>query len=605
MPFLRLAFLAGSVTAILIAQDGAALYGERCAVCHDTAAGRTPAFSALKSMPAATILSVMESGLMQEQARGMSTTERRALADYLGTHSATGVPSGQGACAPNVKPVDRAGWAGFGATPENTRFQNRSAAGLSAADVPKLKLKWAFAVGETTSARGQPTLAGGRLYITGPDRLYALDPKSGCTFWSVGLTASVRSGVTVASGPGGRPAVFFGDSKANLYALDAQNGAQLWKVHTDEHGAAQITDASAAHEGVLYVGISSWEEVTGAAATYECCTFRGSVLAVDSASGRILWKSYTVDPPQPSGTTAAGRQRFGPSGAGVWSTPTIDPKRNVVYVATGDNYSDPTTRTSDAILALDRKTGSILWSRQMTAGDAFTVDCIATVTNCPDSKGPDFDFAQPPVLVTLPDGRRVLAIGQKSGVLHAIDPDNQGEVLWQKRLGKGGALGGIQWGSASDGRNVYVALSDLGFLLAKATDGSAKVTGLDPAAGGGLFAFDLATGQQVWNAKPAPCGERKGCSPAQSAAVTAIPGAVFAGSEDGHLRGYSTVDGRVIWDFDTVGEFPAVNGGSARGGAIDGGGPAVAGGMVFSYSGYAQWSGFGGNALLAFSVDGR
>jgi polyvinyl alcohol dehydrogenase (cytochrome) len=253
-------------------------------------------------------------------------------------------------------------------------------------------------------------------------------------------------------------------------------------------------------------------------------------------------------------------------------------------------------------MALDLETGKILWTRQMTVGDAWNTACrLADKTNCPDEKAPDFDFSSPPILVPLANGKRALVSGQKSGMLHAVDPDDNGAILWQARLGAGGTLGGVQWGSASDGTNVYVALSDIVRMPIANSLGS----NADPKAGGGMFAFNLQTGQRAWYTPPAPCGSRPRCSPAQSAAVTAIPGVVFSGSVDGHLRGYSTTDGRVIFDFDSVGRFKTVNEVPARGGSFDGPGPAIAGGMMFVSSGYARAGGQPGNVLLAFSVDGR
>ena len=220
--------------------------------------------------------------------------------------------------------------------------------------------------------------------------------------------------------------------------------------------------------------------------------------------------------------------------------------------------------------------------------------------------GPDFDFGSSPILIDLGTGKRALIAGQKSGFVHAVDPDQQGEVLWQVRIGKGGALGGIQWGPAADAQKVYVALSDVVFR-AHHLDG-VGVAGqliLEPNGGGGLFALDVRSGKRAWFAPPAACGDRKQCSPAQSAAVTAMPGAVFSGSMDGHLRAYSTRTGRVLWDYDTVREYTTVNRVKANGGALDAAGPAIAGGMVFVNSGYGKWGGLPGNVLLAFSVDGK
>ena len=598
------------------AQSGAALYKARCAKCHESPTGRTPALSALHAMSSAAILRALESGAMRVQAQGLSSPERIALATYLGggmfkSESALALPSSAYCSAtgnPSAELARDPGWNGFGAGLTNARFQTEEAAGLSPVDVPKLRVKWAFSFGDVTLARGQPVVVANRLFAgSQANKLYSLDAKSGCLYWIFDAAAPIRSGV-IAGPYGSGSAVFFGDAAANAYAVDFASGKLLWKTHVDDHYAAVITPAPNLYRGILYFGVSSTEEVTGAMPTAECCTFRGSVVALDAATGKQLWKTYTIaEASKPTAKTKNGVQRWGPSGAGVWSTPTIDQKRDAIYVATGDNYSDPSTRTSDAVLALDRSTGKILWSRQMTPLDAFTVDCVQTVkTNCPDSNGPDFDFGQPPILVSLPNGKRALVIGQKSGVAHAIDPDQQGEVLWQRRLGKGGALGGIQWGSAADQDRMYVALSDITFhLVTNPKDPGDFTTELDPAKGGGLFALRLQTGEQVWSAAPPECGTRANCSPAQSGAVTAIPGAVFSGSVDGHLRAYRSATGEVVWDFDTVREYDAVNGGKARGGSLDGGGPAVAGGMVYVNSGYGTFGGMPGNVLLAFSVEGK
>ena len=318
----------------------------------------------------------------------------------------------------------------------------------------------------------------------------------------------------------------------------------------DHHPAASITGTPTLHQGTLYVPVSSLEEVIGNNLKYECCTFRGSLAAIDAQTGALKWQTHTIpDPPRPTTKNAIGTQRHGPSGAAVWSAPTIDDRQETVYIATGDNYSEPATQTSDSVIAIHRKTGQIRWTRQLTTGDIFVVNCA----NC----GPDFDLGQSPILVTLQNNKRALVIGQKSGVAHALDPDAEGRILWQTRLSPGGKLGGIQWGSAAANNNMYVAVSDYGAPTA-----------------GGLHALQLTTGEKLWSAPPIPCQPAKPrCSPAQSAAITAIPGAVFSGSLDGHLRAYDTTNGKVIWDFNTAQEFPAVNAPKARGGSIDAAGP--------------------------------
>jgi polyvinyl alcohol dehydrogenase (cytochrome) len=349
--------------------------------------------------------------------------------------------------------------------------------------------------------------------------------------------------------------------------------------------------------------VSSVEEAVGAQPTYECCTFRGSIVALDPATGDELWRTYMItDAPTARGKNAKGAQLWGPSGAAVWSAPTVDRVTGSLYVATGDAYSMPAAPMTDAIVALDLDTGAIKWSNQTTAEDAFTMACgTADTTNCPEKEGPDHDFGQSPILVTLADGKRVIVAGQKSGVVHGFDPDQRGKKLWSTTVGRGGALGGVEWGSASDGQNMYVPLSDITFREASQRGRG----GLNPEAGGGMFALRIADGRQVWLSRPNACGDRPACSPALSAPAAAIPGAVFGGSVDGHFRAFATGDGEVLWDFDTARDFETVNGVKARGGSIDVGGAAIANGMVITTSGYGQWGGMRGNVLLAFSVDGR
>jgi polyvinyl alcohol dehydrogenase (cytochrome) len=556
------------------------------------------------------ILQAMESGSMKTQAAELNGAERYGVAFYLAIPSAKVAPNPPTAfCSGKTPPFRDSSqsphWSGWSPDGTNTRFQDARNVGFTVKEVPMLKLKWAFGLGDGIVARSQPAVAGGRMFFgTQSGTVYSLNAQTGCIYWSFQAETGVRSAVAYAKGK-----LYFGDTHANAYSLDAATGKQLWKVHVDDHFAAMITAVPQLHGDSVYVAVSSSEEALPPLPSYECCTFRGSVIALDAATGKRVWKTYTIaDAPQPVKKNKAGVQVYGPSGAGVWSTPTFDEKSNLLYVATGDNYSDPTTNTSDAVLALDVKTGKIVWSRQLTPNDAFNNGCtIPGAASCPDAHGPDFDFGQPPILVSPANGRRALVIGQKSGVAHALDPDRQGETLWQTRVGKGGPIGGIQWGSAADRDNMYVALSDLTFkrIVADKTVPEGYRLDLDPNQGGGLFALKLSSGEKVWSAKPPSCGERKQCSPSQSGAVTAMPGAVFSGSLDGHLRAYSTSTGEVLWDVDTVRSYETINGQPARGGALDGPGPVMAGGILYVNSGYGPFGGMPGHVLLAFSVDGK
>jgi polyvinyl alcohol dehydrogenase (cytochrome) len=481
----------------------------------------------------------------------------------------------------------------------NTRFQTEESAGLTAAQVPRLKLKWAFGLGADASPRSQPAIFNGTVYV-GAAKLYGLEAQSGCTEWVFAGDAPVRSGLAV--GPG--PAIYFGDYKANIYAVSGATGKLLWKTHADENFAAMITGTPVIYKGTLYAGVASFEEVMAGSPKYPCCSFRGSVVALDAATGKQIWKTYTI---ASAAQPIPGTNFNGPSGAGIWSSPTVDEKLGRLYVATGDNYSTPATGTSDAVIALDLKTGAIAWTRQATAGDIYNVGCDPGVNGaCPEAHGHDFDFGQPPILVELATGKRALVIGQKSGLVYGFDPDADGKPMWNTRIGEGGTLGGIQWGSAASHGRVYSAVSDL--RLRGVADPKEKLgyrLEADGAKGGGLFALDAATGTVAWSAKAAPCGERKLCSPAQSGAVSGMPGVVFSGSLDGHVRAYAADTGAVIWDGDTERDYATVNGEAAHGGSLDVAGPVIAGGAVYVVSGYGTYGGMPGNVLLVYSAGGE
>jgi outer membrane protein assembly factor BamB/cytochrome c553 len=634
--------------------DGAAVYKETCARCHDSPQGRTPGLDALKARSADVVLASLNSGSMSLQAQALSPIEKRAVAEYVAgkpiESTASIVPSGT-ACetVPSAPPDPSIGsaWNGWGRDANNTRFQ--PSPGLTAADVPSLTLKWAFGFPGGAQAYGQPTVVGGRVFV-GSDvgRVYSLQARTGCTNWAIQVDAGVRTAITIgpinarsasldlsrsappsrlqrfsepgrsspelsASGGGrlppplklrrtavalaeaGQPsdnpsryAAYFGDLRGNVYAVDADTGETLWKRKADDHRFARITGAPALHAGRLYVPVSSVEEGSGGLPTYACCTFRGSVVAYDATTGSQIWKTYTIpEAPHEVGRNSAGTAIMKPAGAAVWNSPTIDVARGVLYIGTGNSYTEPAVETSDAVMAIDLNSGKILWWNQVTPSDAFVIGCQKGNEACPQDPGPDFDFGNSPILRTLEGAKRLIVIGQKSGVVYGLDPDREGRKVWEFRAGKGGALGGIEWGSAADEQYAYVPVSD---VLRP------------PNESGGLFALKLATGEKVWHT-PHPhldCTSGRGCSGAQSAPVAVIPGVVFSGSIDGHMRAYSTRDGAIIWDFDTARPFDTVNRVPAKGGSIDAAGPVIAEGQLFTNSGYALWKGMPGNVLLAF-----
>jgi polyvinyl alcohol dehydrogenase (cytochrome) len=574
--------------------SGESLFLGHCAGCHNGAPeARAPAPDVLRQRSPAGILDVLANGSMRVQGASLSGAERRAIAAYLSGAIIPGDSTGAalGRCdAPSPFKLSAVpAWNGWGATPTNTRSQSAANAQLSAAQVPHLELKWAFGFPDATSAWAQPTVVGGWVFVGSQNgTVYALDAKSGCIHWFFSADGGVRTAVIVGPSAGGA-AVYFGDTGARAYALDAGSGRLLWKTKVEDHPLARITGALALYRDHLYVPMSSYEESQGARPEYGCCTFRGSLSSLDAKTGKVTWRTFMIpDEPQPRGTSSAGVTLYGPAGAPIWSAPTIDAKRGLIYVGTGNTYSGAAAAASDSVVAVDF-TGKIRWVKQLFPKDVFVSGCRARSDNpnCMDQTGPDYDFGNSPILADMPRSRSAIIIGQKSGNAWALDPDKGGEVLWQYHAGAGGALGGIEWGSAVDAQHAYFAVSDI----------------FSPAPGG-LHAVQLQSGERAWYAAPpAPnCAAGPRCSAAQAAAISVIPGLVFSGSNDGTLRAYSAQDGTIVWQVDTDRDFKTLNGVPAKGGSMLGPGPTIAGGMLYVPSGYGAFGGRPGNVLLAFGL---
>jgi polyvinyl alcohol dehydrogenase (cytochrome) len=603
MLVLGMLFLSAAA-ALLHAQtpSGEDIFKQRCAGCHDQNNPRIPAREVLQKLPAAHILRTLNYGEMIAVAYTMTIAEREAVAKYLGTPGDEAPMPASAFCKVRTAKVaanPKVEWNGWSPGSGNMRYQTAEASGLSIDQVKRLKLKWAFAFPGDVTAFAPPAILDNQLFVgSAGGGIYSLDRDSGCIHWTVQVGGAVRSAIVVAR-DGGRSVLLFGDQNGWFYSLDAADGKLRWKKKMEDHDAARLTGAPVVYQGNVFVPVAGWEENRASDPKYPCCTMRGSVAALRIRDGSEVWKSYMVGPSQETGRNKAGTPTFGPSGAAVWSAPTLDPQRGVLYAATGNNYSGPASELSDSIVALDLRTGQIRWSRQATPGDSFNGSCGGT-----PACGPDFDFGSSAMLVKTGD-KTVLVAGQKSGIVYGLDPDRQGEILWQLRVGKGSTNGGVEWGMASDGQNAYAAVSDVARAPRKRTDlADLRDRDLDPSVGGGVTAIKLSDGTKAWFAAPQPCNPPKpGCSPAQPGAVTAIPGAVFAGSVDGHLRAYSSEDGNVLWDFDTARDFETVNGVQGHGGSIDGPGAIVVKGMVFVTSGYVRQAEMQGNVLLAFTAE--
>jgi len=581
---------------------GFAVFQQHCVSCHGNPAfERAPSPAALRAMAPERIYAALTTGVMKSVGDTLTEADRRRVAESLAGQLLGSAQAGDASTMPNrcannppLRDIGAPGWNGWGNGLGNNRFQSASDAGLSAESIPRLKLKWAFGFPGGTSAYGQPTVVAGRIFV-GSDigYIYSLDAASGCVYWSYRAGAGVRNAMTL--GPikaNGQThyAVFFGDLKAVTYAIDAQTGKEIWKTRVEENFATRVTAAPALYEGRLYVPISAWEGFQARVLDYPCCTAVGSVSALDANSGKLIWKTYTIaERPHPTHKNSRGIQQWGPAGVPVWNTPTIDPGRHVVYVGTGDASTYPAPATSDAILALDMKTGRIRWSRQIYPHDAFIVGCGGDghTENCPKVVGPDWDIPMSPMLKTLGAGRSLLLFGTKPGDVHALDPDKRGELIWhlnvvgpsatEEALRAGGSrnLGPI-WGGAVDDRFAYFGLN-----------------------AGGVAAVRLSDGLRAWYN---PLNSTAAKKVTHSAAATAIPGVVFVGGSDGQLWALSSGDGHSLWSFETARSFDTVNAVPAHGGSISAPGPTVAAGMLFVGSGYGVVAETPGNVLLAFSI---
>lgn len=610
--------------------NGEALYKARCAACHDNATDRVPTRAVMAQNPASFILATMRNGAMAPMAEGLSTAEMSAIAKAVSKvrdddqankdvdpkkiwgDGVEGTPLDAPKCTTPPAPVNLAAaaqWNGWSTTASNARLQPNP--GLKPGDVPRLKLKWAFQY--PGAKNGQATVVGDRLFVTSMSgAVYALNARTGCVYWRHAAGAATRTSVVLAALPPGSPAktaLFYSDWTKAAVAIDADTGKQLWRTVIDNQPAMQMTGSIAYWNGKIYVPISSGNEAFAQSNDWECCKFRGALVALNAATGEALWKRYTTEEvPKPFKKNKLGKDMWGPSGGAIWVTPTVDPKRRLIYVGTSNSYTEKRYDNADSVMAMDAETGEVRWAKQLTPDDNYIDGCYRNPApaNCPSPLGPDFSVGAAPILHDLPDGKQILLVGQKSGMIYGLDPANKGAKIWERKLSDGSALGGIEFGTAADATRVYAAVSDI--AAPPPTRGKP-----------GLWALDAATGAVLWNqpGNPKPVCRWKNwwCHGAYSQAISVIPGAVFAGSYDGHFRAFDPATGRVLWDVDTGSEpIKALNGKRVYGGTMDGGGPTIAGGMVYVHSGYAGRSGAtagrdmknaDGNVLMAFSVDGN
>ena len=616
LPLFGILFAATAVSADPAAKksegpDAAKLYAERCAECH-TRAAFSPSLEALSNLTAEEAHKELWWGVMQQFTNGLDDHERWELAKFVTSHKPDSEkdPRGHGVTMCKDKtplvPDAKHDWPGL--SKDNRFHRHATNTKFTAAGVKNLKLKWAVAFPQVHSFNGgghAVSVVGDRVFVGNLNHwVYSFDAGSGCAHWAFQAEWRIRSNVAVRDG-----IAVFGDTGANVYGVNAETGQLLWRDKADWTPTARVSGNVTVHDGVAYVPISNLQEVLnmgGRTLEFPCCTARGAIVAYDLRTGERKWRTYTIDQePGYIGTTKNGTNRYGPSGVVVFSAVTVDDKRGLLYVPTGNQMTEPVVPESDSVIALDMKTGAKRWvtslaPEQMGGQDVYHLGCEAWVDEerktCspinPKGEG-DRDIVSPVVLVKRSDGKEVLMAGSKDGMLYALDPDASGKILWQTRVGRGGEVGGIQWGFASDGKNAYVPVTDMD---------------ADMKGDGSFTAVDLVTGQSVWRVeKITPVCEGKPtppCSNAFGLPSTVASDVVFTGAADGVLRAYDTANGKLVWTFDTVRDFETVNGHKGYGGSLGFGGPVIVKNRLFVSSGldYANF-GMAGNVLLAFELD--
>ncbi len=556
----------------------------------------------------------MEFGKMQPQASVLKPEQRVRLSKWLAAEEDARRDAwiADKACLAET-PVPVTGRENWGLGRHNTR--QATGVTIDRRNVRQLELLWSIALPAVTTMRSQPVVAGDTVFLGSKGaHLLALDRHSGCVRWSFKTDAPVHSSLTLDRTPDGVNTLFFADETATVYAVDATKGTLRWRERVKWFPTSIISGPITYFDGRLYVPLSSFEVAAAGLPTHECCRTHGGIAALDAMTGTAVWRFDTTPQAARTVINRDGVQMWGPSGAVVWNSPTIDAKRGALYFGTGQNSSSPATDTSDSIIALDLKTGAKRWVFQALANDAWNAACLGGGASCPAENGPDFDFGASVILLERSKGDLLLA-GQKSGEVFALDPDRNGAVVWRNRVGSGSSNGGVHHGMATDGSRVYVPVADP----------ERKLAGYVPRPG--VYALDVDDGKVLWSQpvqrgctfdpKDAPLiglaemakgkSERSPwpeCSYyyGHSAAAMVANGVVYAGALDGKLRMFDAKSGEILRIIDTRLPYRGSNGVEGHGGAIDVGGAIVNGDQLFVLSGYGMFGQMPGNMLLVYGI---
>lgn len=569
-------------------EQGYLVYQKHCADCHQDTKLRAPSLGTIKKMSENGIRQALTMGVMKEHSRNIDNIDFDKLLLFLSSQKNNIIETQINECFEPFPTHSEVLWSNWGNGLSNQRVQVKSS--LNPQNINKLELKWAFGFKDSIRIRSQPLVTENTIYIGSQSgHVYALSLDTGCEWWSFKADAEVRGAITLSDD---KKSILFTDFAANVYRLNSLNGEIEWKKNVATHPLTTITGSIAVTQNSVLIPLSSTEVVSAIDPNYMCCTFRGGLIALNTSNGNERWKMHTVPEPKKTGYNSNKISSWGPSGAPVWSTPTIDLERGLVYIGVGQNYSHPATELSDAIIAIEIESGRVVWHKQTLSGDVWNAACVTNRINCPGDYGPDYDIGASIILIE--GDKDMLIAGQKSGMVFAMDPDDSGSIIWQKRVGRGGKKGGIHWGMTIDDDSIFIPIADLPEKIPSQ---------FSPMPG--IHALRIKDGSKEWYRPAIPvCEDEKyHCYPSVSAAPSRVGNMIITGSMNGVIEIISTRDGNLLWSFDTAKQFKTINQISANGGSIDSNGPIIAGNHLIATSGYDIYGQLTGNILLVFSVE--
>ena len=569
-------------------EQGFLVYQKHCADCHQDARLRAPSLGAIKKMSENGIRQALTMGVMKEHSRNIDNVDFDKLLLFLSSQTNNTTETQINECSEPFPTQSEILWSNWGNGLSNQRVQAKSS--LNPQNINQLELKWAFGFNDSIRIRSQPLVTEDTIYIGSQSGyVYALSLDTGCQWWSFKADAEVRGAITLSDN---KKSILFTDFAANVYRLNSLNGEIEWKKNVATHPLTTITGSIAVTQDSVFIPLSSTEVVSAIDPNYMCCTFRGGLIALNTSNGDERWKMHTVPEPKKTGYNSNRISSWGPSGAPVWSTPTIDLERGLIYIGVGQNYSHPATELSDAIIAIGIESGRVVWHKQTLSGDVWNAACVTNRINCPGEYGPDYDIGASIILIE--GDKDMLIAGQKSGMVFAMDPDDNGSIIWQKRVGRGGKKGGVHWGMTIDDDSIFVPIADLPEKI------PSQYSPMP-----GIHALRIKDGSKEWYRPALPvCEDEKyHCYPSVSAAPSRVGSMIITGSMNGIIEIISTKDGNLLWSFDTAMQFKTINQISANGGSIDSNGPIIAGNHLIATSGYDIYGQLTGNILLVFSIE--